>query len=136
MIANTMQHGRTGIAAQDRCDRCQLQLGGDRALCADRRIHELDGEVDGGQKADAGDTTRYPGQEASQRAGGGARRNHDDDFGKSVTALQLDDRLRGTLGNTPARSHPTRGHYAAPPHLDGCFGPLCALMVITLRIIG
>ena len=105
-----MQHRRTIVAAEHRRDRGQLQLSGDGTLCADRGIDEFDRQVDGGQEADAGDATRHPRQQASQRAGGAARRDHDDDLGKSIIALQLDDRLRRTLGNTAARTHPTRDH--------------------------
>ena len=112
MVAHAAQRRRAVVAAQHRRDRRQLQLGRDRAHRADRRIDQLDRQIDGSEEADAGDTAGDPRQQPPQR---GRRRpggDDHDDLTKSIVALQLSDRCRCACGDVSAGSHPTHGHLA------------------------
>ena len=107
MIADPVSTGRAVVAAEHRSDRCELQLGGDGAHRADRRVDQLDRQIDRSQEADAGDAARHPRQQPSQGASRGAGWNDDDDLGESIITLQFDDRLGHSLGDAPTRTHPS-----------------------------
>ena len=92
MIAHAVQNGGAVVAAQHRRDRGELQLGRDGAHRADRRVDQLDRQIDGCQEADAGETARDPRQQPPERAGGRTWWDDDDDFTESIVTLQLFDR--------------------------------------------
>ena len=87
VIADTAQRERAVVAAQHRCDCRELQLGGDGAHRADRRVDQLDGQVDRGEEADAGDATGHAGQQATQGRRRGPGRNDHGDLAEPIITL-------------------------------------------------